>query len=127
MSTKSQANEHHSHLASREFDALFSDYDNLPQRWVAIKLNKGSTAHCAGCLKSKMIAGRLCIVVNAKFLPKYFYFAVDRKFYFRAVAQCLKNKPRSSNLRGPPEKAEADQTIDDSTKQLLNARNIPLC
>ena len=39
---KVQANEHHSHLTSRELDALFSDYDNLPQRWVAIKLNEGS-------------------------------------------------------------------------------------
>ena len=94
---------------------------------MAIKLNEGSTAHCAGCLKSKVIAGRLCIVVNAKFVPKDCYFAVDRKFYFCAVAQCLKNKPRSSNLRCPPEKVEADQTIDDSTKELLKARNIPLC
>ena len=124
---KVQGNDHHSHLTSRELDALFSDYDNLTQRWVATKLNEGSTAHCAGCLKSIMIAGRLCIVVNGKFVPKDFYFAVDRKFYFCAVAQCLKNKPRSSNLRGPSEKVEADQTIDDSTKQLLNARNIPLC
>ena len=88
---KVQANEHHSHLTSRELDTLFSDYDNLPQRWVAIKLNEGSTTHCSGCLKSKMIAGRLCIVVNAKFATKDCYFAVDRKFYFCAVAQCLKN------------------------------------
>ena len=124
---KVQANEHHSHLTSRELDALFSDYDNLPQRWVPIKLNEGSTAHCAGCLKSKVIAGRLCIVVNAKFVPKDCYFAVDRKFYFCAVAQCLKNKPRSSNLRCAPEKVEADRAIDGSTKQLLKARNIPLC
>ena len=121
---KVQANEHHSHLTSRELDALFSDYDNLPQRWVAIKLNEGSTAHCAGCLKSKMIAGRLCIVVNAKFVPKDSYFAVDRNFYLCAVAQCLRNKPRSSNFKCPPEKVEADRTIDDSTKQLLKARNI---
>ena len=124
---KIQANEHHSHLTSRELDALFSDYDNLPQRWVTIKLNEVSTAHCAGCLKSKMIAGRLCIAVNAKFVPKDCCFAAGRKFYFCAVAQCLKNKPRSSNLRYPPEKVEADRTIDDSTKQLLKARNIPLC
>ena len=101
---KVQANEHYSHLTSGELDALL---------W--------STAHCAGCLKS------ICIVVNAKFVPKDCYFAVDRKFYFCAVAQCLKNKPRSSNLRCPPEKVDADQTIDDSTKQLLKARNIPLC
>ena len=87
---KLQANEHHSHLTSKELDALFSDYDKLPQRWVAIKLKEGGTAHCAGCLKSKVIAGRLCIVVNAKFVSKDCYFAVDKKFYFGAVAQCLK-------------------------------------
>ena len=90
---KVQANEHHSHLTSRELDALFSDYDNLQQSWVEIKLDEGITAHCSGCLKSKMIAGRLCIVVNVKFAPKDCFFAVDRKFYFCAVVQCLKNKP----------------------------------
>ena len=106
---KVQANKHHSHLTSRELHALFSDYDNLPQRWMAIKLNEGSTAHCAGCLKIKMIAGRLCIVVNATFVLNDCYFAVDRKFYFCAVAHCLKNKPRSSNLKCPPETVEAEQ------------------
>ena len=121
---KVQANEHHSHLTSRELDELFSDCDNLQQPWVEIKLDEGITAHCSGCLKSKMIAGRLCIVVNVKFAPKDSYFAVDRKFYFCAVVQCLKNKPWSSNLRCPPEKVKANRTIDDSAKQLLKARNI---
>ena len=84
-----------------------------------MKLNEGSTEHCAGCFKNKMIAGRLCIVVDAKFVPKDCYFAVNRKFYFCAVTHCLKNKQGSSNLRCLPERVEADRTIDDSTKQLL--------
>ena len=93
---------------------------------VAIKLNEGSTSHCAGCLKNKIIARKLCIVLNVKFVPRDCYFAVDRKLYFCAVAQCLKKKTRSSNLRCKPEKVEVDRTIDDSMKQLLKARNIPL-
>ena len=105
---KVQVKEYNSYLISRELDALFSDCDNLPQRCTTIKLNEGSTAHCVGYLQSKMIVGRLYIVVNAKFTPKGCYFAFDRKFYFCAVAQCLKNKPRSSNVRCPPEKVEAD-------------------
>ena len=124
VNKKVQANEHHSHLTSRELNALFSDYDNLQQPLVEIKLDEGITAHCSGCLKSKMISGRLCIVVNVKFAPKDCFFAVDRKFYFCAVVQCLKNKPWSSNLRCPPEKVKANRTIDDSAKQLLKARNI---
>ena len=101
--------------------------NNLPHRWVATQLNEGSTAHWTGCLQSKLIVGRLWIVVNAKFVPKDCYFAVVWKFYFCAVAQCLKNKPRSSNLGYPPEKGETHRAIDDSTKQLLKARNMPLC
>ena len=72
-------------------------------------------------------AKRLCIVVNAKFVPKDCYFAVDRKFYFFAVAQCSKNKPRSSSLRVPRKKGEAHRTMLRHMKQLLNARNNPLC
>ena len=51
---------------------------------------------------------------------------LTENFTFVAVAQCLKKKTRSSNLRCKPEKVEVDRTIDDSMKQLLKARNIPL-
>ena len=64
-----------------------------------------------------MIAGRLCIVVNTKFVLKDCCFTVDRNFYFCAVAQCLKNKPWGSSYKCPPEKVGTDQIIDDSTKQ----------
>ena len=96
---------------------MLSDYDNLQQRWVAIQLNEGSETHYAACLKSKMIAGRLCIAVNTKFVLKDCCFTVDRNFYFCAVAQRLKNKPRGSRYRCPPENVGADRIIDDSTKQ----------
>ena len=54
-------------------------------------------AYCAGCFISRMIKGRMCITVTAKYIPKDCSFPVDRKFYFCALQNCL-NKKHTLNI-----------------------------
>lgn len=112
-------------LTELEIEAMLKKFDGEPQLWKAIKLQRESTANCAGCHKSKMIKGRICVTAFAKFIPRNTAVVVDRTFYFCALLKCIRNIPARSNLK-PPAAITIDVTLSTDDVNILRERNLPV-
>ena len=86
-------------LTQAEQMAIFAAFKNPPnQKWLAYKRIEDSRAMCAGCAHSRMISGRVCLEVDALYIPGNEMFCKVRTYYFCANDKCIRRKQNKSTL-----------------------------
>ena len=115
-----------SSLEEIEIEAILLGAKESPQ-WSVLKLTIDKQELCASCDISRMIRGRLAVVCDGMVFENASL--VKKRFFFCARLECLKKKPRLSNLVVPPTSIQISKEEGVITKEdqaLLAARNLPI-
>ena len=86
-----------SNLQDIEVDSILAGTNEVP-RWSVMKLSADRDQSCSSCDVSQMIKGRLAVICDGICIPLGTVTPTKKRFYFCAMQECIRWKPRFSNL-----------------------------